>query len=305
METQIFVLRTTANREDQVLDFISSNVLKKKLEDSNSIIAITNDGPKGPPRIAKPGSVKLAVKQNANMITMTATASKFFELKSWDKLRIPKPFGTIDLHISAPLPLDEDKINEVGDVEYLSNFMNFSSNMKFNSNILFGLFWEDKIKATRSLFSIDSTNGLFNIDEDEGVNYLKPEIISIALSYISDIENMMSINFEYNQVYYDDNYLKDYEQYKFGFEYLTQTGVPIRGGLMYRTAYISSLKPVSIFTFGSGKSVGNLGIDAAGTYCFQSFYSPDLFPVEGDVRPDYDLIRDSQFNLQLAFTYRF
>ena len=98
--------------------------MKKKLEDSNTIIAITNDGPKGPPKIAKPGSVKLAIKQNANMITMTATASKFFELKSWDKLRIPKPFGTIDLHISAPLPLDEDKINEVGDVEYLSNFMN-------------------------------------------------------------------------------------------------------------------------------------------------------------------------------------
>ena len=98
--------------------------MKKKLEDSNNIIAITNDGPKGPPRIAKPGSVKLAVKQNANMITMTATASKFLELKSWDKLRIPKPFGTINLHISAPLPLDENKINESGDVEYLSDFMN-------------------------------------------------------------------------------------------------------------------------------------------------------------------------------------
>ena len=98
--------------------------MKKKLEDSNSIIALTNDGPKGPPRIAKPGSVKLAVKQNANIITMTATASKFFELKSWDKLRIPKPFGTIDLHISAPLPLDENQIDEIGDVKYLSNFMN-------------------------------------------------------------------------------------------------------------------------------------------------------------------------------------
>ena len=32
METQIFVLRTTANREDQVLDFITSNVQKKKLD---------------------------------------------------------------------------------------------------------------------------------------------------------------------------------------------------------------------------------------------------------------------------------
>ena len=31
METQIFVLRTTANREDQVLDFVSSNAQKKNL----------------------------------------------------------------------------------------------------------------------------------------------------------------------------------------------------------------------------------------------------------------------------------
>jgi len=32
METNIFALRTTANREDQVLDFVSSNAKKKKLE---------------------------------------------------------------------------------------------------------------------------------------------------------------------------------------------------------------------------------------------------------------------------------
>lgn len=31
-ETIIFALRTTANREDQVMDFVSSNVVKKKIE---------------------------------------------------------------------------------------------------------------------------------------------------------------------------------------------------------------------------------------------------------------------------------
>lgn len=30
--SQIFALRTTANREDQVMDFLASNVIKKKLE---------------------------------------------------------------------------------------------------------------------------------------------------------------------------------------------------------------------------------------------------------------------------------
>ncbi|MBT5023592.1 transcription elongation factor Spt5 [Candidatus Woesearchaeota archaeon] len=32
INTLIFALRTTANREDQVIDFISSNIIKKKLE---------------------------------------------------------------------------------------------------------------------------------------------------------------------------------------------------------------------------------------------------------------------------------
>lgn len=32
MENQIFALRTTTNREDQVMDFVSSNVQKKNLE---------------------------------------------------------------------------------------------------------------------------------------------------------------------------------------------------------------------------------------------------------------------------------
>jgi hypothetical protein len=74
---------------------------------------------------------------------------------------------------------------------------------------------------------------------------------------------------------------------------------------MYRTAYIPAMKPVSMFTFGSGKSIGNLMVDVAGTYCFQSFSYPDLFPVEGDIRTDYDLVRDSQLHLQLALTYQF
>ena len=98
--------------------------MKEKLQDSNTMIALTNDGPKGPSKIAKPGSVKLALKYNAEIITMTATSSKFFEFKTWDKLRIPKPFSTIDIHISSPLLIDENKINNLGDVEYLSDFMN-------------------------------------------------------------------------------------------------------------------------------------------------------------------------------------
>ena len=194
-----------------------------------------------------------------------------------------------------------------------SNFMTYSTTIKFASNVQFGASLEKEMNVSTNLYSwsIDSTNGLFQYFKDssyvtKGVNYLKPEIFTVALSYISDLENIMSINFEYNQVYYNDHLnLKDYNQYKFGFEYITQTGTPIRGGLIYRQATMPPMKPVSIFTFGSGKSIGNLMLDVAGTYCFQSFSYPDLFPVEGDIRSDFDLVRDSQIHLQLALSYQF
>jgi len=194
-----------------------------------------------------------------------------------------------------------------------ANFMTFSTTLNLNPNIQLGFSWEDEAKLSTTIYnwSIDSTSGLFQYwDESSyivsGLNYLKPEIKSLALSFISDLENMISIDFEFNQVVYNGHLnLKDSKQYKFGFEYLTQLGTPIRGGLVYRTAFIPAMKPVSMFTFGSGKSIGNLVIDYAGTYTFQSFNYPDLFFVEGDIRSDYDLVRDSQLHLQLALTYRF
>ena len=49
-----------------------------------------------------------------------------------------------------------------------------------------------------------------------GLNYMKPEIISAAISYTSNVDQLMSINFEVNQVSYKGHLnLKDYYQYKF------------------------------------------------------------------------------------------
>ena len=194
-----------------------------------------------------------------------------------------------------------------------ANFMTLSTTLKLNSSIQMGLSWEDETRVTTSQYfwEIDSTNGLFQYWDESiyvvsGLNYMKPEMKTFAISFNSNAQQEMSIEFEFNQVLYNGHLnLKDYKQYKFGFEYLTQLGTPIRGGLVYRTAFIPAMKPVSMFTFGSGKSIGNLVIDFAGTYSFQSFNYPDLFPVEGDIRSDFDLVRDSQLNLQLALTYQF
>ena len=80
----------------------------KIFQDSSSIIAITNDGTKGPPRIAKYGSYKIAKKSNAQIISLFGNSTKFWEVKSWDKLRIPKPFGTIYIEFSKTMNYKND-----------------------------------------------------------------------------------------------------------------------------------------------------------------------------------------------------
>ena len=97
--------------------------MQKKLKDPSNIVALTCDGPKGPAKIAKPGSIKLAVKNNAKIITMSSSCSSFFEFNSWDNFRIPKPFSKINIHFSPPLDIDENKMETMGDSEYLTEFI--------------------------------------------------------------------------------------------------------------------------------------------------------------------------------------
>ena len=88
------------------------------------IIAVTNDGPKGPPRIAKAGSTGLALKYNVQIVTITGSATKFWQMKSWDRSMLPKPFGTIQLIVSSPLNISEKPETADEEVKLLSDFMN-------------------------------------------------------------------------------------------------------------------------------------------------------------------------------------
>ena len=90
-------------------------------KDKNTIIAITNDGPTGPPFVAKKGSASLAHKAGAQMIAISGVSSGFWSLKSWDKTQIPKPFSTIYLRFSKPFVKFENPDNES---EEISNYIN-------------------------------------------------------------------------------------------------------------------------------------------------------------------------------------
>ena len=88
------------------------------------IIAVTNDGPKGPPRIAKAGSTGLALQYNVQIVTITGSATKFWQMKSWDRSMLPKPFGTIHIIVSPPLDISEKPDTADEEVKLLSDFMN-------------------------------------------------------------------------------------------------------------------------------------------------------------------------------------
>lgn len=96
-------------------DFALKNLISR-LKMKKEIAIITPDGPRGPSCVVKPGIAIAAKETNAAIIPFTWSADRYWELKTWDKMRIPKPFSTIQAKFEAPLyleketPIEEDLI---------------------------------------------------------------------------------------------------------------------------------------------------------------------------------------------------
>lgn len=71
-------------------------------------ICITPDGPKGPPEKMKAGAVIASKKSGVPLIVVGTDYSNFFELKSWDSFKIPKPFSNATLVFSDPITINPD-----------------------------------------------------------------------------------------------------------------------------------------------------------------------------------------------------
>lgn len=69
---------------------------------------ITIDGPKGPRHTCKPGIVVIAKETQAPIIPVVAEADSFWEFKSWDRFKLPKPFATIRIACGAPIMVPAD-----------------------------------------------------------------------------------------------------------------------------------------------------------------------------------------------------
>ena len=64
----------------------------------NYSVMITPDGPKGPRHSMSDGAVALALRSNLPLMVVNYKAHSFWQLQSWDKFIIPKPFTTLEIY---------------------------------------------------------------------------------------------------------------------------------------------------------------------------------------------------------------
>lgn len=74
--------------------------------------AFTIDGPKGPKYVAKSGACLLAKKTQNPMMPFVVETEKYWEIKSWDRLQIPKPFSRVRVFIGEPIFVAKDANDE-------------------------------------------------------------------------------------------------------------------------------------------------------------------------------------------------
>jgi len=87
--------------------------LVNTIKEDNSEVLITADGPKGPPRQIKDGTIRLAQKTNAVIVPIGwhASREKIFP-KTWDQFKIPLPFGKITYAYGEPVVIPADAAKE-------------------------------------------------------------------------------------------------------------------------------------------------------------------------------------------------
>ena len=69
-------------------------------------IGITPDGPKGPRHEMSDGVVIMAQKRHAKVIVYSCVPSSYWQLSSWDRFTVPKPFGKLDFYASEPIDVE-------------------------------------------------------------------------------------------------------------------------------------------------------------------------------------------------------
>ncbi len=77
---------------------------------SGHYCAITADGPRGPAMVAKTGVTQLATLAGASVSAFYLHPGRAWQLRSWDRFLIPKPFSRVTVAWSRPVPADRAQV---------------------------------------------------------------------------------------------------------------------------------------------------------------------------------------------------
>ena len=103
----------------------------------------TVDGPKGPKYVAKTGAVLLAKKTGNPLMPFVVETEKFWTIKSWDRLHIPKPFTRARVFIAEPIYVAPD----APDAEIENKRLELQ--MKLDAAVKLGKQWRDAALSTK------------------------------------------------------------------------------------------------------------------------------------------------------------
>ncbi len=83
----------------------------KSLKDGYDL-GITPDGPKGPRHEVHDGIIVMAQKAKVKIVLVEIKPTKYWQISSWDKFIIPKPFGIINYYISDFIDVENIKLED-------------------------------------------------------------------------------------------------------------------------------------------------------------------------------------------------
>ncbi|MFC2073883.1 lysophospholipid acyltransferase family protein [Campylobacterota bacterium] len=83
----------------------------KKVRDGYDL-GLTPDGPKGPRFSVSEGIIAIAQKTDCPIILQNSVPDKYWQLGSWDRFVIPKPFCHIDFYCSEPFKVTGMEIED-------------------------------------------------------------------------------------------------------------------------------------------------------------------------------------------------
>ena len=78
------------------------------LQSKTGGVIITPDGPRGPRYKIKPGIILAARETGADIFPFSWKADRYWQLGTWDQMRIPKPFSKIEAVFGPPLNLNKE-----------------------------------------------------------------------------------------------------------------------------------------------------------------------------------------------------